>query len=133
MKISKQARRDAKELFRAAQNNGVLDEERVRVAVNELIAQKPRGYAAILTQLERLVRLDIARRNARIESVVPLDGALEGSLKAALTRRYGPGLQFSFGVNPALIAGMRVQVGSDVYDGSVRARLDALQDNFSAT
>src|SRR5436305_14844726 len=133
MKISKQARREAKELFRATQANGVLDEGRVRTAVDELLARKPRGYVGILMQLERLVRLDIARRNARIESVVPLDGAIEGSLRAALTRKYGPGLQFSFGVNPSLIGGMRVQVGSDVYDGSIRARLNELEDKFSTT
>ena len=133
MRISKQARREAKQLFRAAQVNAVLDEGRVRMTVDELIARKPRGYVAILSHLERLVRLDIVRRNARIESVIPLDGAIEGTLKTALTRRYGPGLQFSFGVNPDLIGGMRVQVGSDVYDGSIRAKLTELQDNFSTT
>jgi len=133
MRISKQARREAKQLFRAAQVNAVLDEGRVRMTVDELIARKPRGYVAILSHLERLVRLDIVRRNARIESVIPLDGAIEGTLKTALTRRYGPGLQFSFGVNPDLIGGMRVQVGSDVYDGSIRAKLTELQDNFSIT
>ena len=133
MRISKQARREAKQLFRAAQVNAVLDEGRVRMTVDELIARKPRGYVAILSHLERLVKLDMVRRNARIESVIPLDGAIEGTLKAALTRRYGPGLQFSFGVNPDLIGGMRVQVGSDVYDGSIRAKLTELQDNFSTT
>jgi len=132
MKISKQARREAKELFRASQVNGVLDENRVRQAVSELLAQKPRGYVAILVQLERLVKLDIARRTARIESVVPLDASAEGTLKAALTRRYGPGLQFRFGTNPGLIGGMRVQVGSDVYDGSIRARLQELENRFEA-
>jgi F-type H+-transporting ATPase subunit delta len=132
MKISKQSRREAKELFRAAHANDVLDENRVRDAVSELLARKPRGYVAILTQLERLVKLDIARRTARIESVVPLDAQAEGTLKAALSRRYGPGLQFRFGTNPGLIGGMRVQVGSDVYDGSVRARLDELENKFAA-
>ena len=133
MKISKQARREAKQLFVATQANGVLDEGRVRMAIQELVTQKPRGYVAILVQLERLVRLDIARRSARIESVVPLDGAIEGTLKTALTRRYGPGLQFSFGVNPSLIGGMRVKVGSDVYDGSIRARLHELENKFATT
>ena len=76
------------------------------------------------------MKLDLFRRNARIESVAPLDSAIEGSLRTALTRRYGPGLNFSFGTNPRLIGGMRVQVGSDVYDGSVRARLDALENSF---
>src|SRR5262245_56269915 len=114
MKISKQSRREAKELFRVAHVNGVLDENRVRQTVSELLARKPRGYVAILTHFERLVKLDIARRTARIESVVPLDGQTESTLKAALTQRYGPGLQFRFGTNPSLIGGMRVQIGSDV-------------------
>jgi F-type H+-transporting ATPase subunit delta len=133
MKISKQARREAKQLFGATQVNGVLDEGRVRMAVQELLTQKPRGYVAILSQLERLVKLDVARRSARIESVVPLDNAIEGSLRAALSRRYGPGLQFSFGVNPGLIGGVRVKVGSDVYDGSVQARLQELQNKFGTS
>ena len=132
MKTSKQSRREAKELFRATQINGVLDENRVRQAVSELVARKPRGYAAILSKLQHLVKLDIARRTARIESVVPLDAHVEGALKASLTQRYGPGLQFRFGTNPGLIGGMRVQVGSDVYDGSVRARLTELENNFEA-
>ena len=132
MKISKKSRREAKELFRAAQVNGVLDENRVRQAVDELLARKPRGYVAILSQLGRLVKLDIARRSARIESVVSLDAHVEGTLKAALSRRYGSGLQFRFGTNPSLIGGMRVQVGSDVYDGSICARLEELENKFEA-
>ena len=35
-----------------------------------------------------------------------------------------------FAQNPALIGGMRIKVGSDVYDGSVQARLAALQESF---
>jgi F-type H+-transporting ATPase subunit delta len=133
VKISKQARRGAKALFLATQLDGVLDDNRVRQAVDALVAQKPRGYVAILTQLERLVRLDIARRTARIESVVPLDSQIEGTLRTALTRRYGPGLYFSFGTDATLLGGMRVKVGSDVYDGSIRARLQALQVSFETT
>ena len=65
-----------------------------------------------------------------IESVMPLDGQMEGSLKAELTRRYGPGLYFRFSQNPTLLGGMRIKVGSDVYDGSVQARLAALEETF---
>ena len=130
MKITKQSRRDAKQLFRATQVNGVLDENRVRQLVDELLARKPRGYVAILTHLERLVKLEIARRTAQVESVTPLDGAMEGSIKTELTRHYGPGLYFRFALNPSLIGGMRVQIGSDVYDGSVKARLEELEHSF---
>jgi len=130
MKITKQARRQAKELFRATQINGVMDESRVRQLIDELISTKPRGYVAILSHIERLVKLEIARRTAQIESVTPLDGQMEGSVKAELTRRYGPGLYFRFSQNPTLLGGMRIQVGSDVYDGSVRGRLEELESSF---
>ena len=132
-KISKQAKREAKELVRSALLNGVLDENRIRHALDLLGRDKPRGYVAILTHLQHLVKLDVARRTARIESVLPLESHVEGTLRTALTRRYGPGLQFSFGTNPTLLGGMRVQVGSDVYDGTIRARLESLQNSFEVT
>jgi F-type H+-transporting ATPase subunit delta len=55
---------------------------------------------------------------------------LQGTIEAGLTRRYGPGLNTAFAHRPALIGGMRIQVGSDVYDGSVRAGLAALGKRF---
>ena len=130
MKITKQARRDAKELFRSCQVNGLLDENRVRQAVAQVIARKPRGYVAILSHFQRLVKLDLARRTARVESAVPLAPALQASLQANLARRYGAGLQFVFALNPSLIGGVRIQVGSDVYEGSLRGRLAALEQSF---
>ena len=128
MKITKQARRDAKDLFRAAQVNGVLDDNKARQVVDEVLATKPRSYVAILTHFQRLVKLDIDRRSARIESVIALDDAQQGSVKATLTKRYGAGLSFTFAQNPALIGGMRIKVGSDVYDGSILSRLAQLEE-----
>jgi F-type H+-transporting ATPase subunit delta len=130
MKISKQARRDAKQLFRSCVNNGLLDEGRVRQAVTSVLAQKPRGYVAILSHLQRLVKLDLDRRTARVESATALSPEQQTMMQANLGRRYGPGLNVSFSQNPALIGGLRVQVASDVYDGSVRARLEALRESF---
>jgi F-type H+-transporting ATPase subunit delta len=130
MKISKQARRDGKSLFNTCKVAGVLDENRVRQTVSAVIAQKPRGYVAILSHFQRLVKLDIERRTARIESAVAVSEALQQSVKANLVARYGQGLNVSFSVNPALIGGLRVKVGSDVYDGSVKARLAELEANF---
>lgn len=130
MKISKQARRDAKQLFNVCKVSGVLDDARVRKTVSVVIAQKPRGYVGILSHFQRLVKLDIERRTARVESAVALSGALQESVKANLGKRYGAGLSISFAVNPALIGGLRVKVGSDVYDGSVKARLTELEASF---
>lgn len=126
MKISKQARRDAKELFLACRPKGVLDEVKVREVVKQVIALKPRGYIPILTHFQRLVKLDVERRTARIESPVPLAEPQQATIKVNLTRRYGEGLSFAFTQNARLLGGLRVQVGSDVFDGSVQARLAEL-------
>jgi len=130
MKISKQARRDAKHLFRGCVANGLLDDQLVRQTVQLLIARKPRGYIAILTHFQRLVRLDVARRTATIESARPLPENLRTAMQANLARKYGPGLAISFAQNPDLIGGVRVRVGSDVYDASIRARLAELAEAF---
>lgn len=130
MKISKQNRRDAKELFRAAQVNGVLDEAKARQVVDAVLDVKPRGYVSILEHFKRLVKLDEARRAARVESAVALTPELENSFKTSLERRYGKGLHFTFAQNPALIGGVRVQVGSDVYDSSIRTKLSELKESF---
>lgn len=130
MKSSKQSRRDAKQLLRSCQTNGLPDDGKLRQAVDLVIAQKPRGYAAILSHLHRLVKLHLDRRTVRVESALPLTPAEQSRILVNLTARYGAGLQISYAQNPALIGGMRIKVGSDVYDGSVQARLGALAESF---
>lgn len=130
MKISKQSRRDAKQLFQACLVNGQLDEARVRQTVALVVEKKPRGYIGTLNQIQRLVKLDLERRTARIESATELTPELRAGVQANLARKYGAGLNVQFAVKPELIGGLRVQVGSDVYDGSVKARLQNLQATF---
>ena len=130
MKTAKLARREAKHLFRSCLVQGLPDESRVRQAVKRVIEVKPRGYLAILSYFQRLVKLDLDRRTAKVESAVPLPQDSQAGLRAALTRVYGTGLNVTFSQNPALIAGLRIRVGSDVYDGSVQARLAALEQSF---
>ena len=130
MKISKQARRDAKQLFKGCFVNGVLDEARVRQTTAAVVASKPRGCLGILKLLQHRVQLDLERRTATIESAVELAPAEQASVRANLDRVYGAGLTVNFSAKPELIGGMRVRVGSDVFDGSVRGRLERLKESF---
>lgn len=130
MKVSKQARREAKELFRTVIVNGVLDENRVRQVVGKVAGAKPRGYLEILSHFQRLVKLEVERRTAKVESAVALSPELQADVKNKLSHLYGPGLDISFAQNPALLGGLRIKVGSDVYDGSVQARLENLVESF---
>jgi F-type H+-transporting ATPase subunit delta len=130
MKISKQARREAKELFRSSVVNGVLDENRVRQAVGKVAELKPRGYIGILSHFHRLVKLELERRTAKVESAVALPAEIRTEVTNKLSKIYGQGLNISFAQNPALLGGLRIKVGSDVYDGSVQARLEGLVESF---
>src|ERR1043166_2096729 len=132
MKISKQAKREAKQLFRACMTDGLLDEGRARQVVQGVLAARSRGYLATLAHFQRLGKLDLDRRTAKIESAGPLQPELQATVQADLARAYGPGLSLSFAQNPALIGGMRIKVASDVYDGSVQARLAAAVIDIAA-
>jgi F-type H+-transporting ATPase subunit delta len=130
MKANKQNRRDAKQLFRLCLVNGLLDENRARQVVQQIVAAKTRGYLAMLSHFRRLVELDSARHTANVESALKMPADLQASVQTGLTRVYGPGLNTAFTENPRLIGGMRIRVGSDVYDGSVQARLAVLEQSF---
>jgi F-type H+-transporting ATPase subunit delta len=130
MKISKRAKREAKHLFRLCLVNSVLDENRVRHVAERVVAAGYRDCPAILAHFLRLVKLDRSRHTATIEGATPLPADMLAAIEAGLTRRYGPGLTAAFAHRPALIGGMRIQVGSDVYDGSVRAALTTLEKSF---
>jgi F-type H+-transporting ATPase subunit delta len=130
MKTTRQIKRDAKSLFRFCLVNGLLDEARTRQVVQRVIDAKRRGGLALLSHFQRLVKLDSARRRAQVESAIPLPEDLRLSVQTGLARTYGSGISVSFAYNTELIGGMRIQVGSDVYDGSVRARLAELEKNF---
>ena len=130
MKISKQAQHDARQLFRNCLVNGVLEEARVRQAVALLVERKPRGYVEILARMHRLMKLELAKHAVRVESAVATTPEQQANIKATLEKEYGAGLDISYQTNPAIIGGLRIQVGSDLYDGSVKTRLEQLEQSF---
>lgn len=120
----------ARRLYRLCLVDGRLDEARVRQIARSLAASNRRGALPVLEGLRRMVRLDRDRRRASVETATPLPEDLRGTVRASLDRTYGAGLETTFTENPALIGGMRIRVGSDVYDGSVRARLAAIESQL---
>jgi F-type H+-transporting ATPase subunit delta len=132
MKITKEARRTSRQLFRACMADGKLDESRVRTVVNSVAKSKPRGYIAILDAFARLVSNEVDRQRAVVESAIALTPTTQTELQGSLSKKYGRPLSLEFNVNPELLGGIRVKVGSDVWDGSVKARLAALSSALSA-
>ena len=130
MKGTKQSRRFAKQLFKNCQVNGRLDADRTQKSVQLLIEQKPRGYFGILQHFHRLVKLDEASRTARVESAVALGQVQQQDIQDSLNQLKGGNVTVEFAENPRLIGGMRVKLGDDVFDGSVKTRLTGLSESF---
>src|SRR5215207_274458 len=102
--------------------------EEARVLIGQAVSQ-PRGIKA--TRLVgRFAELAAKRQQRWIAAVSvsrPLAPAQLTRLQAALNALYGRELKVNLSVDPRLIGGVRVQVGDEVLDASVIARLGQLQ------
>src|SRR2546430_12568525 len=126
MKINKEIRQLSRELLRASFTDGQLDHGKIGSLVQSLITKKPRHYLDVLENYKRLLRLELEKRHAKIESANELSPEVTAQIVSNLIRRYGHDLTTEFVVNSELLGGMRVRVGSDVWDGTVKNRLERL-------
>ncbi len=133
MKIKRAARQTAKRLFAACLADGVLQPDRAREVVHTLIQQKPRGYLPVLLRFRKLLDLELDRRSAVIESAEHLPADAQTAITADLARSYGTLYTSTTRVEPNLIGGLRIRVGSDVLDGSIRGRLAQLAHAIRTT
>jgi F-type H+-transporting ATPase subunit delta len=127
MKINKEIRRLSREMLRASFTDGQLDPGRISSLVDSIIAKKPRHYIDVLKNYRRLLRLELEKRLAKIETANEVDSTTSSELVTNLKKKYGSNLTAEFVVNPQLLGGMRIRVGNDVWDGSVRHRLERLE------
>lgn len=130
MKIPREAASTARRAFRMCMEGDRLDDDKLRKVFKKIAASKPRNHQAILHSLARLTRIELARREVVVESSAVLDDATVARVKAGLAAKYGQDLTYEFKVTPDLIGGMRIRVGNDVWDGSVKARLARLANSF---
>ena len=133
MKISKETRQLSRGLLRASFTDGQLDQGRIAALVKSLIEKKPRNCIKVLQSFHRLLRLEVQKRHATIESASEVSPWTSSKIVASLKRKYGNELTTEFLVNGNLIGGMRIRVGSDVWDGSLRNRLQRLQQQLEET
>ncbi len=127
MKLNKEIRQLSRKMLQASFTDGQLDPGRISSLVDSLITQKPRNYIDVLKNYRRLLRLELEKRHATVETSSEVDPAIRSEIVANLKSKYGSDLSTEFHVDPRLLGGMRVRVGNDVWDGSVRNRLESLQ------
>jgi F-type H+-transporting ATPase subunit delta len=130
MRTTKEARKTSRQLLKLSFTDGKLDEGKVNQVVQSVLTEKPRHYGEVLKDYQRLVRLEVAKRHAVVESATQLNSNLSNLLITKLKSRYGNDLTIEFRTNPTLLGGLRVKLADDVWDGSVRNRLRTLQEQI---
>ena len=130
MRINKEIRQLSRQMLRSSFTDGQLDRGKIAALLQSLISKRPRHFIDILQYYKRLLRLEIEKRHARIESAIPLSPQAAFDIGARIKRKYGEELTSEFVVNPALLGGLRVRVGSDVWDGTLRNRLERLKQQL---
>jgi F-type H+-transporting ATPase subunit delta len=127
MQIPKEARRKARELFDATlDGSGRPDAAKTLSVADLLVKSAPRHALQILKEFTRLVRLERAKHHAVIESATAIDDSAREAIVKSLRARDGGEVTVETKVDPSLIGGARIRLGSEVWDTSVRSRLASL-------
>jgi F-type H+-transporting ATPase subunit delta len=109
---------------------------KVRLATGRLVEVALEGFGgrSFESSLSRLVELTAAKRDREVAYVTVarlLDDADEQRLAAKLSEMYGRQVSLKVDVDPTIIGGMSVRVGSDLYDGTVLRRLTEARQAFA--
>ena len=132
MQIPKQARRKARELFDSALDaTDRLDQPKALEIANLVVESAPRHALQILKEFTRLVRLETEKHHALIESALPVEAVSLSSMMQSLRQRDGGAITLETRVNTDLIGGVRIRLGSEVWETSVLSRLEKLSSSFS--
>ncbi|MDH4470236.1 MAG: F0F1 ATP synthase subunit delta [Verrucomicrobiae bacterium] len=127
MKLSREAKRQARQFFDASLVNGRLDHSRSLIIAETLVSKRPRAAFEILKEFTRLTRLQLNAHQAIVESATPLEPSSQAEIITALQSRDDQ-VDVSIIVNPSLLGGTRIRLGSDVWDGSISAKLHQLNN-----
>lgn len=123
MRADKKTKALAKQLFKLSLVNGAVSPEQVTGVLGYIEKSAPRHALTLLKLYHRAISIEDARSQAVVEHAGPVTDATLRSIEAAMTRKYSRPVTASAKPNPQLLAGLRVRVGSDVYESTVAGQL----------
>jgi F-type H+-transporting ATPase subunit delta len=123
---NKQVQQLARQLFKLSVVNGELSADQVAGVLQYVEKHRPPHSLDVLKAYQRLITAEVARGQAVVEHAGAIKEALLASIAAAMTTRYGRKVSSIARRNDALLAGLRVRVGDDVYESSVAGQLAQL-------
>lgn len=123
MAANKKTKLLAKQLFKLSLVNGQVSAGQVAGVLGYIEKTQPRHPLALLKFYHRAIAAELARSHALVEHAGPLGDATLKLIEGAMTQRYQRPVTASAQANPKLLAGLRVRVGSDVYESTVAGQL----------
>jgi F-type H+-transporting ATPase subunit delta len=90
------------------------------------------SFAGALARLVELCAEERDRSVAYVTVAEPLSDAEEERLGSALAQRYGRQVAVKVTVDPSVLGGARVRIGSDLYDGTVSRRLADARNSLAS-
>jgi F-type H+-transporting ATPase subunit delta len=123
---AKTAQQFARQLFTMSLVDGAISGDRVAGVLQYLEKHTPANPMMVLKAYRRLVAVEVAKGEAVVEHAGAVNDAMLAAIAAAMTKKYGRPVTATAKPNPALIAGLRVHVGDDIYESSIAGQLAAL-------
>lgn len=101
--------------------------------VASAVVQRPRERR-VRQLLERAIRIVSSQRGrivATVRTAAPLNDHQRARLTDTLSRRYGTAVALNLIVDPAVVGGLRIEIGDDVIDATVASRLSDLRQRLA--
>ncbi len=126
----------------AAKKVEILDKLNARIAMSKPVRnflavivnhERMEGFGEILGEFHRMVRGDLGIDKVEWTTARALSSEERSAVEARIHELTGKRLEATFREDPALLGGARLRIGSTVYDGSVRGRLDQLKEQLAAS
>lgn len=126
MRADKKTKLLAKQLFRLSLANGQVSPEQVGGVLSYIEKIQPRHALSLLKLYHRAIATEVAKSRALVEHAGPINDSTLKLIEGAMSQKYRRIVTASARANPKLLAGLRVRVGSDVYESTVSGQLATL-------
>lgn len=126
MRADKKTKALAKQLFKLSLVNGAVAPEQVTGVLGYIEQNVPRHALALLQLYHRAIATELAKSNAVVEHAGPISDTTLKAVEAAMTKKYSRTVAATARPNPKLLAGLRIRIGSDVYESTIAGQLAAL-------
>ena len=126
MAANKQTKLLAKQLFKLSLVDGTVSPDCVAGVLGWVEKTAPRHPVAVLRAYHRHIATELAKSRALVEHAGPVADATLRLIEGAMSQKYRRPIAAVARPNPALLAGLRVRVGSDLYESSVAGQLATL-------